>query len=153
MSSPCLRANSKNAQRGVTLIEVLVAVLVFAIGVLGLAALQSRALANVDSSYARTQAVLLSYFILDTLRVDRVGAAAGLYNKGVVCTVPGGGATFAENAFDDWIQALKNTLGNFPTTCGEVQCDAAGCVVRVFYDDTRGTQGNSSQMVETRTAP
>lgn len=152
MKAPCRSTGAKSKQRGVSLIEVLVAVLVFAIGVLGLAALQSRALANVDSSYLRTQAVLLSYFILDTLRVDSVGATTGLYNKGVVCTVPGGGATFAENAYDDWMQALKNTLGNFPTTCGEVQCDAVGCVARVFYDDTRGTLGSSNQMVETRSS-
>jgi type IV pilus assembly protein PilV len=151
MKNRCQLPCSKNNQWGVTLIEVLVAILVFAIGMLGLAALQSRALANVDSSYSRTQAVLLSYYILDTLRVDRINAVGGSYNKGVVCNTPAGGATFADNAFHDWMQALKATLGNSATTCGEVQCDTASCVVRIFYDDTRGTRGESDQTIETRT--
>lgn len=143
---------NRSRQRGVTLIEVLVAILVFAIGMLGLAALQARAIANVDSSQQRTHAVLLTYFILDAMRADRDNALAAAYNQGVTCIVPAGGSTIAQNARRDWIQAIKNTLGDNPDNCGEVECDNAGiCIVRIHFDDSRGTHGAGHQIIETRT--
>ena len=57
--------------RGFTLIEILVAVLVLAIGLLGLAKLQTFALHSNHSANLRTQATLLSYDITDRMRANR----------------------------------------------------------------------------------
>lgn len=58
-------------QSGVTLIEVMVAVLVFAIGLLGVAALQGLSLQGGQSAYYRTQATNLAYEIADFARANR----------------------------------------------------------------------------------
>ena len=62
---------SAHQQVGVTLIEVLVAVLVMAIGLLGIAALQATALRNSQSSLERSQAVVHTYAILDARQPGR----------------------------------------------------------------------------------
>jgi len=57
------------------MIEVLVAVLVLAIGLLGVAALQTNALKNNQSAFQRSQASMLAYYMMDAMRAreaDRV---------------------------------------------------------------------------------
>jgi type IV pilus assembly protein PilV len=57
--------------RGVSLIEVLVAVLVLSVGLLGLAALQGFSLQANQGAYHRTQAVNVAYELADFYRVNR----------------------------------------------------------------------------------
>lgn len=64
---------------GFTLIEVLIAILVLSIGLLGLAALQISGLQNGQQSYQRAQASALAYDIADRMRANRAVAAAGGY--------------------------------------------------------------------------
>jgi type IV pilus assembly protein PilV len=64
----------------VGLIEVLVAVLVLGIGLLGVAAMQATALRNSQSSLERSQGVMHVYTILDAMRANPQAARAGGYN-------------------------------------------------------------------------
>jgi type IV pilus assembly protein PilV len=57
-----------STSQGFTLIEVLIAVIVLAIGLLGLANLQTLSLRNSQSTYLRTQANILAYDIVDRMR-------------------------------------------------------------------------------------
>lgn len=63
--------------RGFTLLEVLVAVLVLSIGLLGLAGLQTFSLRNNHSSLLRSQAVVMAYDALDRMRSNRDEALRG----------------------------------------------------------------------------
>lgn len=65
---------------GFSLIEVLVALLVLSIGLLGLAALQTTSLKYNTESYLRTQATYLAYDIMDRMRANSVGFNAGNYD-------------------------------------------------------------------------
>jgi type IV pilus assembly protein PilV len=53
---------------GFTLIEVLIAMLVLAGGLLGLAGLQAASLSNGQSAYNRSQATQLAYQLADNMR-------------------------------------------------------------------------------------
>jgi type IV pilus assembly protein PilV len=66
-----------NAYRetGVTLIEVLVAMIVTVIGLLGMVAVQMRAYANEAESYQRAQAAVLLEDIANRIRANRKNAA------------------------------------------------------------------------------
>ncbi len=57
--------------RGFSLIEVLVAVLVLSVGLLGVAALQTFSLRAGQVAYERTQAANFAYEVADQLRVHR----------------------------------------------------------------------------------
>lgn len=76
-------------QRGSTLIEVLVALLVLSIGLVGLAALQSNGLKFNHSSYLRTQSTILMYDIIDSMRANRSAALdTSCYVVGLSGSVP-----------------------------------------------------------------
>ena len=63
--------NTLNRQRGVGLIEILVALLVLAIGVLGFVALQYRSLEASAESTSRVQAITLARDLAERIRVNR----------------------------------------------------------------------------------
>ncbi len=56
--------------RGFTLLEVLVAVVILSVGLLGLAALQTRGQQFSFSAHARTQATILAYDLMDRIRAN-----------------------------------------------------------------------------------
>ena len=67
-------------QSGISLIEVLVAVLVLSIGLLGIAGLQTSALTTNFISYQYTQAALLTASMVERMRANGSGVLAGNYS-------------------------------------------------------------------------
>jgi len=65
---------------GFTLLEVMVALLVSAIGLLGLAALQVSARNNLDTSFQYSQASRLAQDLAERMRANPVGVRAGFYS-------------------------------------------------------------------------
>src|SRR5690606_3260878 len=64
-------------QHGFSLIEVLVALLVLSVGLLGLAMLQIEGLKHNTDAYYRTQATVLAYDIIDRMRANSDAAKNG----------------------------------------------------------------------------
>jgi type IV pilus assembly protein PilV len=139
--------------RGAGLIEVLVAVLVLGIGLLGIAAMQATALRNSQSALERSQAVVQTYSIVDAMRANRdVAIAGGGYTMGMTCDPPAAGSLMA-NDQRAWIESLEGSLGS--TACGQIACNAGVCAITVRWDDSRagseGAFGNNQYAVTTRT--
>ncbi len=61
---------SKRIQRGVTLVEAMIALLVISIGLLGIAALQLTAMSQNTSAMNHSQAVWLAYTMSDRIRAN-----------------------------------------------------------------------------------
>ena len=120
-------------QRGFSMVEVLVTVIVLAIGLLGLAGLQAYGLQNNHSAYVRSQASLLSYDIIDSMRANRNAALQGNYDVDFGTTLGGGDqATLDVN---QWINDLARTL---PGGEGEIQVNDNGvATVTVRWDESR----------------
>jgi type IV pilus assembly protein PilV len=152
-----LQKRQRQRHRGAALVEVLVAFLLLSLGLLGMSALQVKALQNSHSALQRSQATKLAHFKLDAMRANAAAARTGGYNLGApgapVCAVPGESSlpTHDQRA---WMLAKRNILGEVDSTCGMVLCAAVSggtqCTVQVFWDDTRGTGGTAAQMVEIR---
>ncbi|MGY0799085.1 type IV pilus modification protein PilV [Lysobacter sp. A286] len=142
---------SKSRMVGVGLIEVLIAVLIMAIGMLGIAALQATALRNSQSSLERSQAVIFSYAILDAMRANLEAVGVGAYDQAMTCDAPAAGGTLASNDLHDWVTALDASLGQ--SACGQVACnpvnDSQHCVVTVRWNDSRGNEGEAEHEVVT----
>lgn len=66
--------------RGFSLLEVLIALFVLMVGLLGVAGLQTMALSNNHSAYLRSQAVIQAHDIADRMYANPAGVAAGAYN-------------------------------------------------------------------------
>ncbi len=67
----------RNTQNGFTLIEILVAIIVVAIGLIGMAGIQGAAVKYTKSAEGRNHAVQLAYDIQDRIRTSRATLANG----------------------------------------------------------------------------
>lgn len=68
------------AVRGVSLIEVLVAIVIFSLGVLGLALMELKGATFTKEAGARTAAVLQARSLVDRMQANPTGVAEGAYN-------------------------------------------------------------------------
>lgn len=131
------------SQKGVGMIEVMVAVLVLAIGVLGVAALQAITLKNSGSSASRTQAAVQIYSMMDIIRADRSNLSA--YNTNIYTAGDGVGPV---GTMAGWLDGLQVTVS--PDALGRVICNAEQmtCSVGVQWNDERATGGDATQEIE-----
>ena len=123
--------------RGAGMIEVMISILIMAIGLLGIAAMQATALRNSQSALERSQGVINTYTIIDSMRANLDQARLGAYN--VTCGATAGGGTLASNDIAFWLGSLEDSLGE--GTCGAISCVDGSCEITVTWDDTRGTGG------------
>lgn len=72
--------NVPRRERGFTLVEVLIAVVVLSLGMLGLVGLQMTATRSNQSAYHRSQAALLAQDVLERIRINADEAKAGGYD-------------------------------------------------------------------------
>lgn len=143
-------------ERGFTLIEVLVTVIILAIGLLGLAGLQLGGLRYSFSAYQRSQATIMANDIVDRMRANRTVAAAGNYDIDLGdapgaqdCTGTGANCstnTMADADLYEWKQALADVL---PAGDGSVERNGANFIITIQWDDTRGEQAPKTLAVET----
>ncbi len=71
LSAPIFRIRRSRAQRGTTLLEVLVTLLILTFGLLGLAGLQSQIIVAELQGFQRAQAVLLMNSMIDRISANR----------------------------------------------------------------------------------
>ena len=103
--------SSCSKQHGVSLIELLVAILIFAFGMLGLAGLQNRTLGFSQVSLYRSQATALSDDVLDRMRADRASAKAGSWNTELQTKASDmATTTFAERDLKEWKSQVETLL-------------------------------------------
>lgn len=109
-----------HSNRGFTMIELLVAVLVLGIGVLGITALQMVSLQNNRSALVHSEAVQYAYDMMDRIRANPLGAVPGQAYDGFALTdaPPGGVDCVAANCSQaqmvNFDQAIwKCSLGGF----------------------------------------
>ncbi|GAB4256790.1 MAG: type IV pilus modification protein PilV [Methylomicrobium sp.] len=144
----------RSRESGFTLLEVLISMIILAIGLLGMAGLQATALRNNKSAYYRTQATQLAYDIADRMRANWVEAEK--LDASAYQTIPPSDATakpnclsttgctsidMAENDLFEWNAAIAGIL-----PLGEGSIDLAGSVytVTIRWDDNReGDSGGS----------
>ena len=145
---------------GFTLLEVLVALLVLSVGLLGLAGLQTFSLKNNNGALMRSQAVALAYDALDLMRGNRDAALKGSASwyqtnfsdddvETVACS-PCSSDDQAQNDIAAWKQSIV-TL-DLPRGEGQIEIadvaggDAVKVTVRVRWDDDR--DGNNDGVNE-----
>jgi type IV pilus assembly protein PilV len=155
-------------QTGFTLLEVLVAIVVLSLGLLGLAGLQAASLRNNQTAYYRGIATQQAYDMADRMRANLAGVRApnNSYNNlaAVIPANPGcftTGCTAANMAVTDHFQWNTVNAALLPNGVGSVAC-AAGAVCAAggnwAFDITvswaeRSEAGNVTQSFVTRVSP
>ena len=135
---------------GFTLLEVLIALTILSIGLLGLAAMQTMAISAGQGGYLRTQAVWQIYDITDRMRANSSGVKSNYYDNIDSGTVslptscnPCDDLGRANWDAYDWATSVQNTL---PTGTATVTGDGTNFTITITWfdpssrDDTTQTQ-------------
>lgn len=139
-----------NSQRGVSLLEVLIAVLILSFGLLGLASLQMSALRNNQSAFDRSRVIMNIYSISDIMRAD-IRSDGGFNSAN----------TFPTEQLAAWQARLQENLGSSAT--GEIDCNSFSttplvgdpvstttCDITITWDDALGLEGSGAQTMTTQ---
>ena len=162
---------------GFSLIEVLIAIFVLSVGLLGSAGLQMRSLQQNQSAYFRSQATIMAYDMADRIRANASGLSSGNYNlttaadnscssitaTTVATCTP---AQMAAHDMYEWAgngTSINNIAEVLPNgsgivcldstpddgTSAAVACDGSGTVyaIKVWWADDR-TQATASDRVQ-----
>jgi type IV pilus assembly protein PilV len=127
-------------QKGFSLIEVLVTMVVISFGMLGIAGVIVNSLKNNQSAYARSQASVLANDIIDRMRANRTTAedASRPYNfNNLTTTETPSGSGVVLNDLTEWSTSLARSM---PSGRGSIAIDATNKVtVIVQWDDSRAS--------------
>lgn len=157
-------------QTGTTMIELLVAMLILAIGLLGMLGLQTTSLRNTQSAYLRTQATILAEDIAERMRANAIGVDNGAYigasgqrNSGCISTSGCSASAMAAHDMAEWLTAIDEAL---PAGTGRVcrdstpddgsvsapACDGTGgYAIKIWWDSDR--DGSANQRFTTMFEP
>ena len=143
-----MNASKNKAIRGFTLLEVLIALLVLSVGLLGLASLQTRGLAAGHNAYLRSQAVLLARDMAERIRANNnlvlstESSESNAYST-EFAREPGTSdcvnadcnpAQLANFDVDQWLQSLATIL---PSGDGRIRKTGSSYEIRVDWDADR----------------
>ncbi len=161
ITTSCL-ARSKR-QRGTTLIEVLVSLLILSFGMMGMAGLQNVSLRANQLGYFRTQATTYTLDVVERMRANLNGVEAGSYNNVAGAATAScftvAGCTSAQMAGQDIFDWSAGIAAALPLgdavvcldatpndgTTGAKACDNTGALyaIKIWWDDNRdGTATN-----------
>ncbi|MFY0992110.1 type IV pilus modification protein PilV [Halomonas sp. C05BenzN] len=126
---------SRPSSRGFTLIEALIAVLVLSLGLLGVAAMQLKAVQSAHLSYHRSIATLAAQDVVERLWVELGEAPPNCPDASLV------NGTGTESWHAEWINHLPNLSS---TPVAKVGCEYT---ITVDWDDARFSGENVSQLI------
>jgi type IV pilus assembly protein PilV len=134
-----------SGQSGFGLFEILITIVIVAIGLLGLAAMQATGLKNNQSAYRGSQATVLAYDIADRMRTNTTAinnyltsymTLAEAVEQGAVdsCKTTTGctAAELAQTDLVDWSTALEAQL---PGPVGDITLNGTTYTVTVGWDE------------------
>ena len=140
-------------QSGFTLLEVLVAIVVLSLGLLGLAGLQAATLRNNQIAYYRAIAIQQTYDMADRIRANQVGVAAGAYDA-LDTSIPAdpdcvaNTCTAANMAVADHSQWNNNNARMLPAGLGTVASVAGGSFdITISWNENTETGSTGQQFV------
>jgi type IV pilus assembly protein PilV len=121
------RRLARSAQKGVMLLEALIGILIFSIGILAMVAMQAQSIAYVGDANYRSEAAFLANQLFAQMWVDR--ANLNTY------VMPSGTAV----ALTPW---LANLNGNLPGTAANpptVQVNGTQVIITIFWQPPNAT--------------
>ena len=135
-------------QTGMTLIEVLVAVLILAVGLLGAAVTQLNALKYTDSARMTSQASFIAYDMLDRIRAN----AGADYAWALMQSAPANTSTASVRDLD--LHDFEANIIGFggEGAKGSVAISGGEVTVSISWDDSRGANTRGARETFTLTS-
>ena len=144
-----MKTRNPTRQHGFTLLEVMIALVIFSIGLLGLAGLQARSLQSNTAAHYRTVAAVLAYDMADRLRANPAGVANGDYAN--LTAAPGAApapncvtaaCTPTEQAAYDYYEWTTLAANQLPDGFGTVTGAGNQYTITVMWNEERTNVAN-----------
>ena len=132
-----MRAGKQGAQEGMTLVEVLVALVILGVGLLGAAAVQLNALKYTDSARMTSQASFIAYDLMDRIRAN----AAADYT--IAPPASGNPDVTRDQDLFDFNANIVSSLGASAT--GSVTVNQQVYTITITWDDSRAANTADSR--------
>lgn len=118
-------------QAGASLIEVMIAVFISAVGLLGAAAMQLNALKYTDSALMTSQASFIAYDIIDRMRANAANLAG--YSLANIASAPGSAVNIQDQDLLDFATGITAlTAGD-----GSIQVNGSQVTVSINWSEGR----------------
>jgi len=140
-------------QSGFTLLEVLVAIVVVSLGLLGLAGLQAATLRNNQIAYYRGIAIQQTYDMADRIRANQAGLATYALGVGADNGCISSSCDSAQMAQTDIFQWNNNNARMLPAGTGTVASAAGGSFDITVSWNENTESGSAAQQFVTRVMP
>lgn len=105
---------------GMSLLEVMVAVVVFSVGLIGVASLMLTSMRNNDATLSRTQSTILANEMYEKMLANLPGAAAGHYTIAFAAALPTTASPQCDTAICDTQQLADWDLWQWGTRLNQV---------------------------------
>ena len=133
----------KARPRGASLIEASVALVIFAVGLLGVAALYAQSRAAERATDVRARAVLLAADLAERMRANRAGVAgyddarSGAGSFGLLCQAGSACGPLQMARFDkaQWLDAVRESLPAGAATVRAAGAPAGGYAIALTWTD------------------
>lgn len=135
---------STKYQVGIGLLEVLVALLVLSIGVLGAVTLQLKALRYTASAAYTTQASFLAYDMLDRMRANSTALSNYAIRVNPGCNDSAAASGILETDLQDFVGAVSCLL---PEGYGSIAINDNHATVTIGWSEARIVTGDDSELV------
>jgi type IV pilus assembly protein PilV len=132
-----MRAGRQGTQEGMTLVEVLVALVILGVGLLGAAAFQLNALKYTDSARMTSQASFIAYDLMDRIRAN----AAADYT--IAPPASGNPDVTRDQDLFDFNANIVSSLGASAT--GSVTVNRQVYTITITWDDSRAANTADSR--------
>lgn len=134
-------------EKGFTLLEALVALVILSIGLLGIAGILIVSLKNNQSAAYRSQAAWLAYDIVDRMRANRSIVLPATGTSPYVYTISAAavsGTDIASTDLEAWRTAVRGAMSG---AAGSITVDTSTGVatVSIQWDDTRAAGVSNTQ--------
>ncbi len=144
--------NAYKSNRGFTLIEALVSLLVFSIGLMGIAGLQMTSLRSSTSAHWHSQATWLAYEMSDRMRANQLGVDNGDYDLVDTASPPSDPGCMLTGCTPTQMSDLDKydwslSIDNLPNGVGTVVRNNNQFTITITWDEANG-QTNFAMTVE-----
>ena len=133
-------------QSGFSLLEVLITLLITAIGLMGFAAMMLNSMKTNRTAMQRSVATAYAYDIIDCMRANRTAAVAGNYNTKFEDAAPITLTTVAQNDLKIWKDALS---GSLPSGQGQISLSGNTVTVGIKWTETVNSSQDHTWETET----
>lgn len=137
LSRPTRECARAGGMRGMMLIEALLGILIFSVGILGLVGLQAASMRNATEARYRTEAAYLANQIVGRMWIDRGLANANLANY--VLTTATVCSSSSTTALQQWLCEVERTLPGITATVARPTITVAADTVTVTLRWKTGT--------------